>query len=251
MNEVIEYAKTLRMAYIYKNWDSELKKATAEKKTPAQFVTDLFAEEVRQRREHTIQKYISQAKFPFKRYLEDFDHTLYKQEISEEMTALETLEFIENGENVILIGTPGCGKTHFAIGLGHHACLSGKRVLFATVPDLLVEIREAMSKNGMTAYRRKFLTYDLVILDELGYVSFDKTGCELLFNLLSSRNENGSIMLTTNLAFDRWEEIFHDPMITGAITDRLAYKAHILDLSLKTSHRYLETVNWKEDKKMT
>ena len=92
--------------------------------------------------------------------------------------------------------------------------------------------------------------YDLVILDELGYVSFDKEGCEILFNLLSNRNDKGSIIITTNLTFDRWEEIFKDAMLTGAMVDRLAYKAHILDLSRDISHRYEETVSWKNSKNM-
>lgn len=92
-------------------------------------------------------------------------------------------------------------------------------------------------------------SYDLVILDELGYVSFDQEGCEILFNLLSNRTDKGSIIITTNLAFDRWEEIFKDPMLTGAIVDRLAHKAHIMDISRETSYRYEETISWLNSKK--
>ena len=87
-----------------------------------------------------------------------------------------------------------------------------------------------------------------VILDELGYVSFDKSGCEILFNLLSNRNDKGSIIITTNLTFDRWEEIFKDTMLTGAMVDRLAHKAHILDISRPTSHRFEETISWLKTK---
>ncbi|MEF9917598.1 MAG: ATP-binding protein, partial [Lachnospiraceae bacterium] len=116
------------------------------------------------------------------------------------------------------------------------------------IPNLMIELKEAMSLNQLNAYKRKFEKYDLVILDELGYVSFDKTGCEVLFNLLSNRNDKGSIIITTNLAFDRWEEIFIDPMLTGAMVDRLAYKAHIMDISREVSHRYEETVAWINQK---
>ena len=105
-----------------------------------------------------------------------------------------------------------------------------------------------MSKVQLNAYKRKFERFDLVILDELGYVSFDKEGCEILFNLLSNRNDKGSIIITTNLTFDRWEEIFKDAMLTGAMVDRLAYKAHILDISRDVSRRYEETVAWKKNK---
>lgn len=115
---------------------------------------------------------------------------------------------------------------------------------------LIIELKEAMSLNQLNNYKKKFEKYDLVILDELGYVSFDKEGCEILFNLLSNRNDKGSIIINTNLAFDRWEEIFKDPMLTGAIVDRLAHKAHIMDISRETSHRYEETIKWLNSKKI-
>ena len=98
--------------------------------------------------------------------------------------------------------------------------------------------------HQLNSYKRKFEKYNLVILDELGYVSFDKSGCEILFNLLSNRNDKGSIIITTNLTFDRWDEIFKDTMLTGAIVDRLAHKTHILDISRETSHRFEETISW-------
>jgi len=116
-----------------------------------------------------------------------------------------------------IIGTPGAGKTHYATALGIAACLKGRSVLFVSVPNLVIELQEAMSSHQITVYRRKFENFDLVILDELGYISFDKSGSELLFNLLSSRNDKGSIVITTNLTFDRWGDVFGDPTLTGAM----------------------------------
>ena len=124
----------------------------------------------------------------------------------------------------------------------------GKNVLFVSVPNLIIELKEAMCMNQLNLYKRKFEKYDLVILDELGYVSFDKSGCEILFNLLSNRNDKGSIIITTNLTFDRWDEIFKDTMLTGAMVDRLAHKAHVLDISRDTSHRFEETISWLKAK---
>ena len=126
--------------------------------------------------------------------------------------------------------------------------MEGMKVLFISVPNLIIELKEAMSLNQLNNYKKKFEKYDLVILDELGYVSFDKEGCEILFNLLSNRNDKGSIIINTNLSFERWEEIFKDPMLTGAIVDRLAHKAHIMDISRETSHRYEETIKWLNSK---
>ena len=105
-----------------------------------------------------------------------------------------------------------------------------------------------MSQNQLGIYSRKFERYNLVILDELGYVSFDKAGCELLFNLLSNRHGKGSIVITTNLAFEQWENLFKDPVLTGAIIDRLAHKAHVLDISREQGGRFEETIAWMTNK---
>lgn len=125
--------------------------------------------------------------------------------------------------------------------------MNEKSVLFTTIPNLVIELQESMSKNQITNYKKRFEKYDLVILDELGYVSFDKTGCEILFNLLSSRNDKGTIIVTTNLDFNRWEEIFKDPMLTGVMVDRLAHRAHIMDMSREISYRMEDTINWSKE----
>ena len=244
-----ENSKILKLSYVFKNYENEIKEAKQTKKDYEEFLDELLEKEINQRKENGIKKRIRYAKFPIKKYLEDFDRKLYNPEFIKEFEELDTLDFIEKKENIILVGTPGAGKTHYAIGLGIKACMDGKSVLFISVPNLIIELKEAMSRSQLTAYKRKFEKFDLVILDELGYVSFDKEGCEILFNLLSNRNDKGSIIITTNLTFDRWEEIFKDAMLTGAMVDRLAYKAHILDLSRNVSHRYEETVSWKNSKK--
>jgi len=147
------------------------------------------------------------------------------------------------------MGTSGAGKTHYSIALGIAACMAGYNVFFASVPNLTVELKETMSNSQMTSYRKRFENYDLVILDELGYVSMDKSSCELLFNLISSRNHKGSIIVTSNLTFDRWEEVFKDPTLTGALIDRLAHKAHVLDISRDKGGRFEETIAWLDSKR--
>ena len=238
----------LKLSYIGNNYEEEITEAKQTNLEFEEFLTKILRQEMIQRKENGILKRIREAKFPYKKYLEDFDRKIYKKEFEAEFKELETLDFIEQKENIILIGTPGAGKTHYAIALGIKACMEGKSVLFASVPNLIIELKEAMSKSQLSVYKRRFEKFDLVILDELGYVSFDKEGCEILFNLLSNRNDKGSIIITTNLTFDRWEEIFKDAMLTGAMVDRLAYKAHILDISRDVSHRYEETASWKKSK---
>ena len=139
------------------------------------------------------------------------------------------------------------GKTHYATALGIKACLNNMKVLFISVPNLIIELKEAMSQNQITRYKKSLEKYDLVILDELGYVSFDKEGSEILFNLISNRISVGSMIITTNLLFDRWEEIFMDPVLTTALVDRLTYKSHLLNMS-GDSYRVEETINWLKEK---
>lgn len=245
---ISEMAFELKLPYIRNNSQTIIDEAIHTKMNYQEFLETILENELILRKENGVKHRLRAARFPIKKYLEDFDTSKYGNEFRSKFEELSTLRFIKNKENIILIGSPGSGKTHYAIAIGIKACMEGMSVLFISVPNLIIELKEAMSLNQLNIYKRKFEKFDLVILDELGYVSFDKEGCEILFNLLSNRNDKGSIVITTNLSFDRWEEIFKDAMLTGAIVDRLAYKAHIMDISRDTSHRYEETLSWLNGK---
>ena len=242
-----EASNILKLSYLRESYEDLIEESSNLNLSNEEFLKLFLEREVERRKNNGIARRIRNAKFINKKFLEDFDKTKYSLELNKKFEYLETLKFIDNKENIIMIGTPGCGKTHYATALGIKACMKGKNVLFTSVPNLVIELQEAMSKNQITNYKRKFEKYDLVILDELGYVSFDKTGCEILFNLLSSRNDKGSIILTTNLNFERWEEVFKDPMLTGAIVDRLAHRAHIMDMSREKSYRMEDSIEWSKN----
>lgn len=242
--EIKEMASILKLSYIRECYDLLLNEANHLSLSHRDFLVMALERELEKRLQNGINRRIRNAKFNVKKYMEDFIKEKYEPDIRNKFKEIETMNFIKNKENVILIGTSGCGKTHYATAIGIKACMAGNNVLFASTPNLVIELKEAMSLNQITTYKRKFEKYDLVILDELGYISFDKEGCEILFNLLSNRNDKGSIIITTNLTFDRWEEIFKDTMLTGAIVDRLAHKAHILDMSRDVSFRLEETLDW-------
>jgi len=241
---IIELSSKLHMPYIRDNWQQLCDEAKKTKMTHAAFLENLLEGELRQRMANGLSRRIKEAKFPLKKYLVDFDRSKYDECFASKFTELETVDFIGNKENIILIGTPGAGKTHYAIALGIAACMKGYSVLFASVPNLIIEIKEAIGNNQMSAFRKRFEKFNLVILDELGYVSFDKSGGETLFNLISSRHDKGSTIVTTNLTFDRWEEVFKDPTLTGALIDRLAHKAHVMDISRDKGGRFEETLAW-------
>lgn len=239
-----ELAVQLKLPYIKSHSQELLDEAIHLNLSHEEFLEIYLSREYELRKNNGIKTRLRQAKFPVKKYLEDFDRTKYNKEFRDKFVELESLRFIDNKENIILIGTPGSGKTHYSIAIATKAIMEGKSVLFVSVPNLIIELKEALSKHQLSAYKRKFEKYDIVILDELGYVSFDKSGSEILFNLLSNRNDKGSIIITSNLTFDRWNEIFNDTLLTGALVDRLAHKAHILDISRETSHRFEETIAW-------
>jgi DNA replication protein DnaC len=235
-----EAAKKLMLSYIANNHESLAKEAKETKVTHGEFLESILDKELEYRLQNRVQRKIGEARFPYRKYLQDLKLDEYDNETCGAIEDLASLDFIKAKQNAIFISNPGRGKTHLAIGLGIAACLADMRVLFTNVPNLVIELKEAMSKNQVTAYKRKFARYELVVIDELGYVSFDKQGNEILFNLLSNRNETGSMIVTTNLAFEKWEEVFHDTNLTGALVDRLTYKAHILDMN-GPSYRLKET----------
>lgn len=241
------YAKRLRLPFIRNNYRDLIADARENKPDYAEFLEELLKGETMSRNENCIQKRLQLAHFPNRMTLEDFQTEHLRIEIQQKVKELSTLEFIQKGENVILIGNPGTGKSALSICLGVEACLNNMSVLFIGVSDLLIEIREAMSQNQILRYKKRFESFDLVILDELGYCSFDQKSGEILFNLISSRNGKKSIVVTSNLELNRWKEIFRDEVLTAAMVDRLAYKAHMINMTGQ-SYRLKETKKWVEEK---
>ncbi|MHC5248985.1 IS21-like element helper ATPase IstB [Enterococcus sp. LJL90] len=237
------YAKQLKLSYLKKNYAFLIQQAVELNQSYEDFLTQLLTLELEQRQNNRIQTLIRQSKLPNKLTFDDYMDSHLDAKLRKQVKELKTLRFIDQKENLILMGNPGVGKTHLATVLGMEACLSGRSVLFTNIPNLVIELKESMSANQLNFYKRRFGKYDLVILDELGYVSFDQVGSEILFNLLSNRTSAGSMIITTNLSFDRWEETFKDPMLTAAIVDRLAHRAHVLDLS-GPSFRVEDTKKW-------
>ena len=178
-------------------------------------------------------------------------HELVMEDMPKEaqviLPELETLDFIRQGRNLVLYGNPGTGKTHIATALGIKACQQDFTVLFTSVPVLLTQIREAKSAKTLRTLQLRFEKYDLVICDEFGYVSCDKEGGELLFNHLSLRAGKKATIITTNLAFNRWNEIIKDKVLVAAMVDRLTHKAYLVNMT-GLSYRLKETQKMRQDK---
>jgi len=151
--------------------------------------------------------------------------------MKKQIKELKTLRFIDQKENLIFNGEPWRWKNTLSDCSRNGSMSSWKNVLFTNITNLVIELKESTSANQLNFYKRRFGKYDLVILDKLGYVSFNQIWSEILFNLLSNQTTAGSMVITTNLSFDRWEETFKDPILTAAMVDRLAHRAHVLDIS--------------------
>ncbi|MCX7747223.1 MAG: IS21-like element helper ATPase IstB [Clostridia bacterium] len=243
LKEIEGFATELRLPALKKNFEEDAKEAALTDMSYEEYLYRLLQKECDLRHENLRQNRIRYAGFPYKKYIEDLEISYLPEDAQKKIKVLSSLEFIKTGQNVILAGNPGTGKTHIALGLGIKACLEGYKVLYTTVPLLVNQLKECRSQKTLRAYENRFEKYDLVIADELGYISFDKEGAELLFTNLSLRAGRKSTLITTNLSFERWNEIFQDPVMTAAMIDRMTHKAFIVNMN-GNSYRLKETKEW-------
>ncbi len=221
--ELRKKCKSLRLAYIADIYND------VPFESPEQYLNTLFQEEFRLRDQAKAQRLIKKARFLDRKTLATYqwnDQIRFPSYLTKE--ELTSLRFIEDQQNVVLIGSPGTGKTHLATGLGRKACELGYDVRFYRVSHLVEELEMALKQNRLGALRKRILKFDLIILDEMGYLPFSKEGAELLFQLISECYEQKSLILSSNLEFSQWNRIFTDTRLTAALVDRLIHHAHIL-----------------------
>jgi DNA replication protein DnaC len=245
--QIAEYSKDLRLPVFRRDYKVLAAEAAKERIDYEEYLLRLMEREWEVKQENRKKAQIRNARFPSKMYLTNLERDQLPQGAKEKLPLLERLDFIASSQNVILSGNPGTGKTHIAIGIGLKACMQGYKVLFTTVHRLLTQLRESQSQKTLKQVENQFEKYDLVICDEFGYVSFDKQGAELLFNHISLRAGRKSTIITTNLGFDRWEEIFGDPVLTADLVDRLTHKAHLVNMNGE-SYRLKETKKMMNEK---
>ena len=237
---IIKYIKELKLPTVKDSLDDIEADARAQKWDYRKFLRTLLQREVEQRFENRKYVRIKRANFPQLKYLQELVREDLPAEGRNLLPEAETLNFIREGRNIVMYGNPGTGKTHIAIGLGIKACMEGYNVYFTTVPHLLTQIREAKTNKTMQLLETRFKRFDLVICDEMGYVSFDKEGAELLFNMISTRTGERATIITTNLPFTRWEEIIKDKVLCSALVDRLCHRARLVNMTGQ-SYRVRET----------
>jgi DNA replication protein DnaC len=235
------YLKRLRLPVVAQNYVRLSSEAAANNQTFPEYLLALVEGEIVQREENTQKLRISKARFPVMKTLDSFEFSVIPSLNKALVLELSRGSYIEKRENIIFMGSYGTGKTHLAISLGISACRQGKRVRFCTAAGLINDLLEAQAQFRLAKLEASLARYEVIVLDELGFVPFTKEGAEALFTFCSGRYERGSLIITTNLDFARWKEIFGDEALTGALLDRLTHRCHIIEMN-GDSYRFKENL---------
>jgi DNA replication protein DnaC len=193
------------------------------------YLLRLAERELLDRENRAAERRVKEARFPVTKTLDTFDFKAQPSINEPLVRELMGGEFIDKRENVLFIGNSGTGKTHLASALAFAACMQGRRVRFSTVTRLVTELLECREERTLQRLHRQLERHHLLVLDELGYVPFSKTGAELLFEVVSRAYERQSLMVTSNLPFEAWTEVFGSERLTGALLDRLTHRVHIIE----------------------
>jgi DNA replication protein DnaC len=225
------HLKQLRLPTFLREYDKLARQCAAESADYPRYLLRLTEQELLDRERRATERRIHQARFPVVKGLETFEFMAIASVNKALVLELARCEFLLRRENVLLLGNSGTGKTHLALALGLAACQRGHRVRFTTASAMVHELLEAKDEKRLLRYQKQMASYELLIVDELGFVPLSKSGAELLFEVFSQRYERGSTLVTSNLPFQEWTEVLGSERLTGALLDRLTHHVHILEMN--------------------
>jgi len=225
------HLKQLRLPTFLREYDKVARQCAAEGVDFPRFLLRLTELELLDRERRATERRIQQAHFPVVKSLDTFEFSAIPSLNKALVLELARSEFLLRRENVLLLGNSGTGKTHLALALGLSACQRGHRVRFTTAAAMVHELLEAKDEKRLLRYQKQMASYELLIVDELGFVPLSKSGAELLFEVFSQRYERGSTLVTSNLPFQEWTEVLGSERLTGALLDRLTHHVHILEMN--------------------
>jgi len=223
------YLKTLQLPTFLRNYRKFAEEAAQANHSYDRFLLALAEQEVAQRERNRVARLIKAARFPLLKELADFDFSCLTDPPKQRVLDLARGEYIQKAEPIIMVGNPGLGKTHLAIGLALTACRQGHKVRFYNAAALVNELSQAQEEQRLSRFLATALKHHLIVLDELGFIPFSAKGAQLIFQLCSTLYERVAMIVTTNLRFADWTQVFGEERLTAALLDRLTHRAHILE----------------------
>ena len=226
--------KELHLPAIRECYKEQSQVARSESYSYEQYLLSLVDHESESRLEKRIARFMRDSRLPLEKTLASFDRNRLPQKVDTQLNVLLDGSFLDRSENILAFGNPGSGKTHLLCAIGQELILKERRVLFRPCNILVQEMLIAKRDLKLQQFLKKLSKYDALIIDDIGYVQQNREEMEVLFTLLADRYETGSVMITSNLPFSKWELIFKDPMTTAAAIDRLVHHSIILELNLSS-----------------